>query len=91
MVSSIKISELSPVGSDLFQDDENFLTDLTDWEMEIIAGGAVQSAISQNTVSAQTVNNRAFNAMGANVAAKAIVPKIPALNLQLLFWRNFTF
>jgi hypothetical protein len=35
----LKISDLSPVGADLFEDAESYLTELTEQEMEIIVGG----------------------------------------------------
>jgi hypothetical protein len=48
----IKISELRPAGSELFQDSESFLNELNDQEMSTaIGGGTVGSVISQATVS----------------------------------------
>jgi bacteriocin-like protein len=38
-MASIKISELHPAGSELFQDSESFLNELTDDEMESVEGG----------------------------------------------------
>lgn len=38
-MASITISELRPAGSELFQDSESFLDELTDREMLGIAGG----------------------------------------------------
>jgi hypothetical protein len=38
-MASITISELRPVGSELFQDSESFLNELTDQEMLGIEGG----------------------------------------------------
>jgi hypothetical protein len=37
---TIKISQLSPVGSELFQDSESFLSELADEELGIIGGTA---------------------------------------------------
>lgn len=65
-MSIIKISDLSPVGADLFEDTESYLTELTEQEMSIFGGKSnsvnnntfVDSAISLgNTVNANTENN----------------------------------
>ena len=49
----IKISELRPAGSELFQDSESFLNELNDQEMSVSGGygDTVASVISQATVS----------------------------------------
>ncbi len=71
-MSSIKISELRPAGSELFQDSESFLNELNDGhEMEHVLGGGHKkggffgsigiSITAQtnvgNTVNANTVGN----------------------------------
>lgn len=38
-MSNISISSLNPTGSELFADDESFMTDLTDQEFNSINGG----------------------------------------------------
>jgi hypothetical protein len=48
-MSHINISELKPIGSDLFYDSESFLNELTDEDITSVAGGMV---ISQVTVTA---------------------------------------
>ncbi len=40
-MNNIELSELDPVGSELFQDSENFLQELTEDEMEGIGGGGI--------------------------------------------------
>ena len=45
----IKISELRPAGSELFQDSESFLNELNDQEMSTLGGGDL--FISQATLS----------------------------------------
>ena len=45
----IKISELRPAGSELFQDSESFLNELNDQEMSTLGGGDV--FITQATAS----------------------------------------
>ncbi|AKG20535.1 hypothetical protein [Calothrix sp. 336/3] len=50
----IKISELRPAGSELFQDSESFLNELGEQEMAIAGGGynnTVASVISQASIS----------------------------------------
>jgi hypothetical protein len=44
-MASIKISELRPAGSELFQDSESFLNELNEQEM-MVSGGQVISDIS---------------------------------------------
>lgn len=39
-MSSIKISDLSPAGSELFSDSESYMSELTDDNLETINGGA---------------------------------------------------
>jgi hypothetical protein len=39
-VPKIKISELRPVGSELFQDSESYLNELNEEEMQILGGKA---------------------------------------------------
>ncbi|MBE9009701.1 hypothetical protein IQ250_05735 [Pseudanabaenaceae cyanobacterium LEGE 13415] len=49
-MASIKISELRPVGSELFQDAESFLNELNDRDLDIRGGGDVNiSVLSQFT------------------------------------------
>lgn len=52
-MSSIRISSLSAIGSELFQDSESFLQDLQDYEIKTVTGGLV---ISQVTVSIGVLN-----------------------------------
>ncbi|AFZ00987.1 hypothetical protein [Calothrix sp. PCC 6303] len=72
-MASIKISELRPSGSELFQDSESFLNELNTQEMEIVGGrayffskaggfGSIAVSISAlsangNTVNANTLGN----------------------------------
>jgi len=49
-MAKIKLSELSPAGSELFQDVENFLPELSDREIENVIGGNETAA----TVSIKT-------------------------------------
>lgn len=50
-MANIKLSELSPVGSELFQDAENFLNELSDRELSNVFGGSNSAA----TVSVKTM------------------------------------
>jgi hypothetical protein len=56
-MAEIKLSELSPAGSELLQDSENFLNELNDREIESVVGGdTINSVASQNSISVGTVN-----------------------------------
>ncbi|OUL30845.1 hypothetical protein BV378_02945 [Nostoc sp. RF31YmG] len=51
-MATIKISELRPAGSELFQDSESFLNELNEKEISTaVGGGTVASVISQATLS----------------------------------------
>ncbi|QFS50153.1 hypothetical protein [Nostoc sphaeroides] len=56
-MASIRISELRPAGSELFQDSESFLTDLGAQEMGITGGASVVGGISVTVT--QTVTQTA--------------------------------
>lgn len=43
---TIKISELYPIGSELFRDSESFLSELDDGELGAIAGGVKSASIT---------------------------------------------
>lgn len=59
-MASIKISELRPLGSELFQDQESFLHELSEKnEIEKVVGGRFYVGIS---ISAQTKVGNSFNA-----------------------------
>jgi hypothetical protein len=50
------LSELSPAGSELLQDSENFLNELNDREIESVVGGdTINSVASQATISLGTI------------------------------------
>jgi predicted regulator of Ras-like GTPase activity (Roadblock/LC7/MglB family) len=60
-MATIKISELRPVGAELFQDSESFLDELNSQEMTAIAGGdnnilSVVAGISVNLAIAVSQN-----------------------------------
>ncbi|MEH2255406.1 hypothetical protein [Nostoc sp.] len=62
-MASIKISELRPAGSELFQDSESFLNELNEKETLSLVGGAftvVGASVSFQTV--VSVNGNSFNA-----------------------------
>lgn len=51
-MASIKISELRPVGSELFADSESFLNELNEQEISATVGaGTVVSVVSQASIS----------------------------------------
>jgi hypothetical protein len=59
-MAKLKISELSPAGSELFQDSENFLEELSDRELGLVIGGANNSVVSQNSQSVGTILTATF-------------------------------
>jgi hypothetical protein len=61
-MANIKISELSPAGSELFQDSESFLNELNEREMVLGAGDVNVSVISQNSKS-----------LGISIVTKSVV------------------
>jgi hypothetical protein len=67
-MASIKISELRPAGSELFQDSESYLNELNEKEM-IVTGGSGSdnnvSVISQYTVS-----------VGVSIITKSVVSQV---------------
>jgi hypothetical protein len=52
-MSSIRISQLSAIGADLFQDSESFLQELQDYDIKTVTGGLV---VSQVTISMGYLN-----------------------------------
>jgi hypothetical protein len=55
-MAKLTISELNPAGSELFQDSENFLEELSDRELGFVAGGAdINSVVTQNSVSVGSI------------------------------------
>lgn len=55
-MAKLKISELNPAGSELFQDSENFLEELSDRELNLVAGGVdVNSVVTQNSASVGSI------------------------------------
>ncbi|AOX03663.1 hypothetical protein BJP34_33335 [Moorena producens PAL-8-15-08-1] len=63
-MSSIKIAELRPAGSELFQDSESFLNELSDGqEMDMVLGGGRRSKRSRggNVNTVNTIFNTVIN------------------------------
>ncbi|KYC37645.1 hypothetical protein WA1_39995 [Scytonema hofmannii PCC 7110] len=70
-MANIKISELRPAGSELFQDSESFLNELNEREMAGLEGGGywfVSNGSVGVSITAQTVVGNTVNAnTGGNV------------------------
>ena len=88
-MSSIKISQLPPAGSELFEDAESFLHELTNEEIREIKGGLIVSVVSK-TVSIYTqsqivipVNDRAIFAEDISLDNKTAV-LLPEQNIKLI-------
>ena len=55
-MAQLKITELNPAGSELFQDSENFLEELSDRELNLMAGGMdINSVVTQNSASVGSI------------------------------------
>lgn len=55
-MAKLTISELNPAGSELFQDSENFLEELSDRELGVVVGGAdINSVVTQNSASVGSI------------------------------------
>ena len=61
-MASIKISELRPAGSELFQDSESFLNELSDREMGAIEGGIRVIGVSLTAQTVVSINGNTINA-----------------------------
>lgn len=51
-MSTITISDLHPVGAELFSDSETFMADLTDSELSEASGGGIFQAITSRALGA---------------------------------------
>ncbi|AOY84121.1 hypothetical protein BJP36_33565 [Moorena producens JHB] len=70
-MSSIKIAELRPAGSELFQDSESFLNELSDGqEMDMVLGGGRRSGFSFSFGSFRTINSTINT---ASLVSKSVV------------------
>ena len=78
-MSIVQILELRPAGTELFQDSESFLNELSVQEMEIMGGGGglvITSAINSNIVSQASVSlGVSLNSLSAVSAFN--LPKLP--------------
>ncbi|NJM71888.1 MAG: hypothetical protein HC862_17750 [Scytonema sp. RU_4_4] len=69
-MADIKITELRPAGSELFQDSESFLNELNDQEMSVFGGdgkggGGSAISISASVQTALTLFSQASASAGA--------------------------
>jgi len=70
---AIKISELRPAGSELFKDSENFLYELTDHEIVVVAGGSAPININVTNVNVGSINIvSVFTANGNTINANTV-------------------
>ncbi|NJL63520.1 MAG: hypothetical protein HC903_18905 [Methylacidiphilales bacterium] len=68
-MSTLKISELRPAGSELFQDSESFLNELNDQEIGAIAGGGYKVPLT----SVVYVNSQITVSQGISLETISIV------------------
>jgi hypothetical protein len=70
---SINISDLRPVGSELFEDSENFIYELTDNELVFVQGqGRFDSIVNVNVNASNIVAVSAITANGNTINANTI-------------------
>jgi hypothetical protein len=75
---SIKISNLSSAGSELFQDSETFLNELTDREIGLVRGNGVwvtnaTSAVSSVITTALSVVSQISISVGVSIQSISVV------------------
>lgn len=68
-MANIKISELRPAGSELFQDSESFLNELNDQATSVVFGGGGDINISQ-------VISQATASIGISIVTFTVVSKV---------------
>ena len=85
-MAQLKLSELSPAGSELFRDSETFLEELSDRELDFVVGGdSVDSVATVNSESVGSINTASFVGISqtnvtvniSNVDASDVVVIIP--------------
>lgn len=93
-MANIKLSELSPTGSELFHDSESFINELSSEEIGDVLGGAVKTVITQGggsylsqvTVSAGHITKTSGYSFDSDLDIDDL-PKIDNEFLRLLFIR----
>ena len=55
-MAKIKLSELSPAGSELLQDSESFLNELKDYELENVIGSGESAYTASNKTEVSSYN-----------------------------------
>jgi hypothetical protein len=68
-MASIKISELRPVGSELFHDSESFLDELNEREM-LVSGGTDGSNLYVGVISQKTIS------IGVSIVSLSVVTQV---------------
>ncbi|NEO35942.1 MAG: hypothetical protein F6J90_06215 [Moorea sp. SIOASIH] len=75
-MSSIKIAELRPAGSELFQDSESFLNELSDGqEMDMVLGGGRRSRFSFSFGPPQITSAINTSIISNTIVSNVITPK----------------
>lgn len=84
-MNSIKISDLRPAGSELFQDSESFLTELRGDELADIKGGVlVNQQVSKNNKNIQLSKDIQNKQISKNLTNKEISKTLNKLLSDLL-------
>lgn len=65
-MASIKVTELRPAGSELFQDSESFLNELSDSQIDHVVGGSRRRGGGNFLFTINTANTVVGNTINAN-------------------------
>lgn len=74
-MSTVKLTELQPLGSELFDDSESYLNELQEQDLKAIHGGGGYSALT----SAVYVNSQITASQGISLETATIVTKGPVV------------
>ena len=72
-MASIKIAELRPAGSELFQDAESFLNELSEKELSVQGGGLFFSVVEDDQNNFQLTKNIAVQQDSVNAALSFVI------------------
>lgn len=76
-MASIKIFELRPIGSELFQDSETFLDELNDREISVVFGGKKGDAVDISAISQVTAS------VGISIVTFSVVSVVKKIKIKV--------
>ncbi|MGL6339292.1 MAG: hypothetical protein ACRC80_09145 [Waterburya sp.] len=91
-MAKIKLSELSPAGSELFQGRESFLNELSDRELSNVFGGSDSAATVSGKTMVSGISGGGVGYAGYGNADYAKIGNFDALKIKIKpAWLNFDF